>query len=88
MTFCVNNIVPGSVPKGIKNRRHTYKSVFPNYLLYNLSLPYPVEVIEDVPESIEELYNKKRIHSGISNLTPDEYKGILKDENKKPDLIR
>jgi putative transposase len=41
------------------------------------------DVIECVPEFIEEVYNKKRVHSGINYLTPDEFECILKDEEKK-----
>ena len=41
------------------------------------------DVIDNVPKFIEEVYNKKRIHSGLNYLTPDEFECIMKDEEKK-----
>lgn len=36
-----------------------------------------IDVIERVPEFIEEVYNKKRVHSGIKYLTPEAFEIIL-----------
>ncbi len=41
------------------------------------------DVVERVPQFIEAVYNRKRIHSGIQYLPPVEFEDILKDENRK-----
>jgi hypothetical protein len=32
-----------------------------------------IDVIENVPEFLEEVYNKKRLHSSLNYLTPEEF---------------
>jgi transposase InsO family protein len=44
------------------------------------------DVIDNIPEFIESVYNKKRIHSGINYLTPEEFEFILSDEEKNKEL--
>ena len=44
------------------------------------------DVVERVPQFIEAVYNRKRIHSGIQYLPPVEFEAILKDENRKQEL--
>lgn len=41
------------------------------------------DVVERIPQFIEEVYNKKRVHSSISYLTPKEFEDILQDESRK-----
>lgn len=41
------------------------------------------DVIDNIPEFIEDVYNKKRIHSKLGYLTPVEFESILSDEEKK-----
>ena len=45
-----------------------------------------VDVIERVPHFIEAVYNKKRVHSGIKYLPPEEFEEILKDDERKNEL--
>lgn len=43
-----------------------------------------IDVLERIPEFIEEVYNKKRIHSSLEYVTPDEFEKIyLKKVNGK-----
>ena len=44
------------------------------------------DVLERVPEFIEEVYNKKRVHSGIRYLPPEEFEAIVQDEQRKESL--
>jgi putative transposase len=44
------------------------------------------DVVERIPEFIEEVYNKKRVHSGIQYLPPEEFEAILQDEKRKQSL--
>jgi len=44
------------------------------------------DVVERIPEFIEEVYNKKRVHSGIKYLPPKEFEAILQDKQKKHSL--
>ena len=46
---------------------------------------YPA-VVEGIPQFIEAVYNKKRIHSGINYLPPEEFESILLDEKRKQEL--
>jgi len=39
--------------------------------------------VECIPDFIEEVYNRKRVHSGIQYLPPEEFEAILQDEKKK-----
>ncbi len=39
-----------------------------------------------IPVFIEQVYNKKRVHSGIQYLPPKEFEAILLDEHKKQTL--
>jgi putative transposase len=41
------------------------------------------DVVERIPEFIEEVYNRKRVHSGIQYLPPEEFEAILQDEQRK-----
>jgi putative transposase len=45
-----------------------------------------VDVAERIPYFIEDVYNKKRVHSGIGYLPPEEFEEMLKDENKRKEL--
>jgi len=42
-----------------------------------------VDVAERIPFFIKDVYNKKRLHSGIHYLSPEEFEEILKDEERK-----
>lgn len=44
------------------------------------------DVIERVPEFIEEVYNKKRLHSALGYVTPNEYEKLIKPKRTKPHL--
>jgi putative transposase len=44
------------------------------------------DVVERVPQFIEAVYNRKRVHSGIGYLPPEEFEDILKDEKMKQQL--
>jgi transposase InsO family protein len=44
------------------------------------------DVVERIPEFIEEVYNRKRVHSGIQYLPPEEFEAILQDEQGKQSL--
>jgi transposase InsO family protein len=41
------------------------------------------DVIDNIPGFIEDVYNKKRVHSALGYLTPVEFESILQDEEKK-----
>ncbi len=41
------------------------------------------DVVERVPQFIESVYNRKRVHSGINYLPPVEFEDILQDEERK-----
>lgn len=45
-----------------------------------------LDVAERIPYFIEEVYNKKRLHSGIGYLPPEEFEEMLKDEEMKKKL--
>jgi transposase InsO family protein len=40
-----------------------------------------VDVVERIPYFIEDVYNKKRLHSGIHYLPPEEFEDILNDKD-------
>lgn len=44
------------------------------------------DVVERVPPFIESVYNRKRVHSGIGYLPPEEFEAILQDEDRKQEL--
>lgn len=44
------------------------------------------DVVEQVPQFIEAVYNQKRVHSGIQYLPPVEFESILNDVRKKETL--
>lgn len=44
------------------------------------------DVVERIPEFIEEVYNRKRVHSGIQYLPPEKFEAILQDEKRKQSL--
>ncbi len=44
------------------------------------------DVVERIPEFIEDVYNRKRVHSGIHYLPPEEFENILKDDNRRKSL--
>jgi putative transposase len=44
------------------------------------------DVVERVPGFIEQVYNKKRVHSGIQYLPPEEFEAIVLDEQRKQTL--
>ena len=41
------------------------------------------DVVERIPLFIEQVYNRKRVHSGINYLPPEEFEAILHDSNRK-----
>jgi transposase InsO family protein len=41
------------------------------------------DVVERIPQFIEIVYNRKRVHSGIQYLPPVEFEDILRDEGRK-----
>jgi len=45
-----------------------------------------VDVVERIPFFIEEVYNKKRLHSGIGYLPPEEFEEMLQGESVKTKL--
>jgi putative transposase len=45
-----------------------------------------IDVAERIPYFIEEVYNKKRLHSGIQYLPPKEFEDILSDKNRRNQL--
>ena len=45
-----------------------------------------IDVAGRIPYFIEEVYNKKRLHSGIQYLPPEEFEDILSDKNRKNKL--
>jgi len=44
------------------------------------------DVVERIPEFIEEVYNRKRVHSGIHYLPPEEFEAIVQDEMRRQSL--
>jgi len=44
------------------------------------------DVVERIPGFIEEVYNRKRVHSGIQYLPPEEFETILQDVHRKQSL--
>jgi len=44
------------------------------------------DVVERIPDFIEKVYNRKRVHSGIQYLPPEEFEAILQDEQRKISL--
>jgi putative transposase len=44
------------------------------------------DVVERIPQFIEAVYNRKRVHSGIQYLPPAEFEAILQDEKLKATL--
>ena len=47
-----------------------------------------LEVIENLPTFIEEVYNEKRVHSGIDYLTPNELEERVRKDPSNPDNRR
>ena len=41
------------------------------------------DVVERIQEFIEQVYNRKRVHSGIQYLPPEEFEAILQDVHRK-----
>ena len=44
------------------------------------------DVVERIPQFIDEVYNKKRVHSGIRYLPPEAFEAIVQDEQRKHTL--
>jgi len=44
------------------------------------------DIVERIPQFIESVYNRKRVHSGINYLSPVEFEDILQDEQRKQEL--
>ena len=47
-----------------------------------------LDVIENLPRFIEEVYNEKRVHSGIDYLTPSELEERVRKDPSNPDNRR
>lgn len=47
-----------------------------------------IDVAERIPHFIEDVYNRKRVHSGINYLPPVEFESILADEKQRKQLGR
>jgi putative transposase len=47
---------------------------------------YFTDVVERIPQFIEAVYNRKRVHSGIQYLPPAEFEAILQDKKRKTSL--
>jgi putative transposase len=47
-----------------------------------------LDVIENLPKFIEEVYNEKRVHSGINYLTPVEFEEMIRKDPSLPDNRR
>ena len=47
-----------------------------------------LDVIENLPRFIEEVYNEKRVHSGIDYLTPNELEERVRKDPSNPDNRR
>jgi putative transposase len=47
-----------------------------------------LDVIENLPKFIEEVYNEKRVHSGINYLTPVEFEEMIRKDPSHPDNRR
>lgn len=45
-----------------------------------------IDVVERIPFFIEQVYNKKRLHSGIQYLPPEEFEIMLSDDDQKQSL--
>ena len=45
-----------------------------------------IDVAERIPYFIEEVYNRKRVHSGIGFLPPVDFERILSDEKRRKEL--
>lgn len=45
-----------------------------------------IDVTERIPYFIEEVYNRKRVHSGLNYLPPVEFETILADEKRRKEL--
>ena len=41
-----------------------------------------IDVIENIPEFLEEVYNKKRLHSALNYLTPEEFEAKCIKKNR------
>lgn len=47
-----------------------------------------LDVIDNLPKFIEEVYNEKRVHSGINYLTPVEFEEMIRKDPSNPDNRR
>lgn len=56
--------------------------------VYLASYETYLDVIENLPKFIEEVYNEKRVHSGISYLTPVELEERVRKDPSNPDNRR
>lgn len=45
-----------------------------------------IDVVEQIPRFLEDVYNRKRVHSGIKYLPPEEFEAILLDKERKNEL--
>ena len=56
--------------------------------VYLASYETYLDVIENLPKFIEEVYNEKRVHSGINYLTPVEFEDMTRKNPSSPDNRR
>ncbi len=54
-----------------QNTRLDYVKLLSAWLIFKYATI--IDVIENVPEFLEEVYNKKRLHSSLKYLTPEEF---------------
>lgn len=75
----------------MSNRRNPYDNAFAETFFKTLKYEevylYEYEnifdVMERIPYFIDEVYNKKRVHSGIKYLPPEEFENLLNSDTKK-----
>jgi putative transposase len=59
-------------------QEEVYLANYENYL----------DVVDNLPRFIEEVYNEKRVHSGIEYMTPNEFEERIRKEPSNPNNRR